>query len=103
MVERIVERIVPLVWQVDEVRRVLAPRFSMRSKLLVLLYHAVGWVDEKKLVSWVEHSNAAVFRRDVLVKAHKDKLIEYDKKGGRAAISPVGIRLVEDTLLPHTV
>ena len=79
IVERIVERTVPLVWQAGEVKRVLTTTMSMRDKALVLLYHATGWVDEKKLVVWVEHTNAAVFRRDVLVKAHRQRLIEYDK------------------------
>jgi len=102
IVERIVERTVPLVWQVDEVRRVLAPKFSMREKMLILLYHATEWVSEKQLVSWIEHSNAAAFRRDVLVKAHKEKLIEYDRLAARCVISPLGVRVVEDKLLTRT-
>jgi len=98
-VDRIVERTVPLVWQVRELRRVLAPDFTMREKTLVVLYHATGWVDEKALLAWVEHSNGAIFRRDVLVKAHKEKLIEYDRSAGRAIISPLGVRFVEENLL----
>lgn len=98
-VDRIVERTVPLVWQVGELRRVLAPGFTMREKTLVVLYHATGWVPEKVLFAWVEHSNAAVFRRDVLAKAHKEKLIEYDRSAGRVLISPLGVRVVEDELL----
>jgi hypothetical protein len=101
IVERIVERTVPLVWQVDEVRRVLAPGFSMREKMLVLLYHATEWVGEKQLLLWVEHSNAAVFRRDVIVKAHKDKLIEYDRLAARCVISPLGSQIVEEKLLTN--
>lgn len=98
-VDRIVERTVPLVWQVGELRRVLAPEFTMREKTLVVLYHATGWVQEKALVAWVEHSNAAVFRRDVLAKAHRAKLIEYDRSVRRVLISPLGVRVVEDELL----
>jgi hypothetical protein len=98
--ELIIERTVPLVWQVGELRRVLAPDFSMREKTMVVLYHATGWVDEKILLAWVEHSNGAIFRRDILVKAHKEKLIDYDRSTGRVIISPLGIRLVEDQLLP---
>jgi hypothetical protein len=99
VVERIVERTVPLVWQAGEVKRVLAPKRSMREKMLILLYHATGWVDERTLVLWVEHSNPSAFRRDVLVKAHKQKLIEYDRAAARVLISPIGVRLVEDSLL----
>jgi len=98
-VERIVERTVPLVWQVGTVRRVLDPKLTMREKTLVVLYHSTGWVGVKTLVEWVEHSNAAVFRRDVLRRAHKEKLLEHDRAADRVLISPVGIRVVEEKLL----
>jgi hypothetical protein len=29
-------------------------------------------------VSWLEHSNASVYRRDVLRKLHRERFIEYD-------------------------
>ena len=63
-----------------------------------MLYHATGWVDEKALLAWVEHSNGAVFRRDVVVKAHKEKLIEYDRSAGRVIISPLRGNFVEENV-----
>jgi len=102
-VEKIVDRILPLVWQVDASLRVLSTSLSMRDQALVLLYHSHGWVEEKDLVGWVEHSNPAVFRRDVLSKAHKDRLIEYDRKNGRVMLSPLGGRHVEESLLAQAV
>jgi len=60
-----------------------------------------GPVHERDLVSWIEHSNASVYRRDVLRTAHKARLMEYDQRAGTAQISPRGIEHVEEMLLPH--
>ncbi len=98
-VDGLVERIVPLVWQVGDTFRVLDPAMTMRNKVLVLLYHSRGPVEESRLCKWVEHSNPTTFRRDVLRKAHREKLVEYDPGKKTVQISPLGIRLVETSLL----
>ena len=98
-VDVLVERTLPIVWQVGQNLRVLDPAMSMTNKVLVLLYHRRGPVNENALFRWVEHSNAAVFRRAVLRRAHMRKLIEYDQKVKTVQISPLGVAHVEDTLL----
>ena len=75
----------------------------MRAKALILLHASNGPVAEADLVSWVEHSNRSVFRRDVLWPAHKDRMIEYDPDGRTVQISPLGIAHVEEHLLPGLV
>ena len=74
----------------------------MRDRSLVLLYHRQGPVSEDHLFRWVEHSNASVYRRDILRPAHRSKLIEYDPSQHTAEISPIGIAYVEDNLLGTT-
>jgi hypothetical protein len=54
--------------------------------------------NERDLVSWIEHSNASVYRRDILVPAHKDRLIEYQQEVGLVHLSPLGSAWVEDKL-----
>jgi hypothetical protein len=98
-VESIVERVVPIVWQVDGKLRVLDTSLRMKEKTLVLLYGHAGSVAESDLFSWVEHSNASVYRRDVLRKCHKEKLIEYDQASRMITLSPKGIEYVEESLL----
>jgi hypothetical protein len=100
-VEMLVERTLSVVWQIGDVRRVLVPGLSMKDKTLLLLYHASGWIDEKSLITWVEHSNPSVYRRDILDKAHRARLIEFEKTAMRATISPFGISYVERDLLPN--
>ncbi len=100
-VEALVERETPIIWEVNGARRVLDTTLSMRDKTLVLLHASDGAVSERELVSWVEHSNASVYRRDVLRKAHKARLVEYDSRQQTVTISPRGIELVEAEILPR--
>jgi hypothetical protein len=101
VVDALVDRTIPTVWQVGDNLRVLDPRMSMRDKTLVLLYQHHRPVPEDALRGWVEHSNGSSYRRDVLRKAHKAKLIEYDRLAKTVQISPLGIDLVERELLPQ--
>jgi hypothetical protein len=50
-------------------------------------------------VSSLEHSNPSVYRRDVLRRAHADRLIEYDERTKTVKISPLGIKRVEGKIL----
>lgn len=100
VVESLTERTIPLIWEVGKRFRVLDPTMKMRDKVLVLLYQRAGPVDERDLFDWVEHSNAAAFRRDVLRRAHKARLLEYDSQSRTVVISPLGIREVENVILP---
>jgi hypothetical protein len=97
-VDALVERTLPLVWDIGENKRILDPELSMKDKALALLYRCSSPVAEADLVKWIEHSNPAVFRRDILVRLHKAKLIEYDKANRMIHISPTGARYVEDSV-----
>lgn len=98
-VDSIVEKTVPTIWKIGDNLRVLNTSMSMKEKCLLLLYHSRGTVQESDLFRWIEHSNAAVFRRDILRKAHKSKLLEYDPETHSVEISPIGIDIVEQSLL----
>ncbi|KAB2958504.1 MAG: hypothetical protein F9K13_13395 [Candidatus Methylomirabilis oxygeniifera] len=98
-VDAIVERTLPIVWEVGGKFRVLEPQMSMKDKALVLLYHCTAPVAEANLIDWVEHSNASVFRRDVLRLAHRQRLLEYDADACTVQISPRGIEHVETSIL----
>ncbi len=98
-VESLIERTNPLVWKIGENLRVLNPSLSMKDKVLALLYHSSGSVGEGDLFRWVEHSNLSVFRRDVLRRAHRSKLIEFNEDIGFVVISPIGVDYVESQIL----
>lgn len=99
VVEALVEREVPLVWKVNGKRRVLDPKMSASDKTLLLLHGASGPVSESELRGWVEYRNPTEYRRKVLAIAHRKKLIEYDADERTVAISPEGVRHVEENRL----
>ena len=100
-IEAIVERIIPVVWNVEGKLRVLNTETSMKEKTLILLCKNLTPPTEQELFEWVEHSNASVYRRDVLRQLHTEKLIEYDESKGIVHISPKGTAYTEKEILPN--
>jgi hypothetical protein len=99
-VDAIVQRILPIVWDVDGTLRVMDTSLKMKEKTLVLLYHHHPQaVAEGDLFEWVEYSRPSSYRINVLQPLHKERLIEYDAKRRIAIISPKGIEYVEDCIL----
>ncbi len=98
-VDALVERKVGLVWEVEDIRRVLDPKMKKGDQALVLLYSRPSWVLEQELFQWVEYSDANMFRKQVLLVLHKKRLIEYDEGQHRARISPLGSKQVDDRIL----
>jgi hypothetical protein len=103
LVEALSERELALVWNTGAVRRVLDVRLTMLEKTLVLLYSDPSPFSEGELLKSLEHSNPSVYRRDILRKAHKIRLLEYDEGSKEVRISPLGIRKVEEEILPKAV
>ena len=100
VVDSLTERTVPMVWETGaSKKRVLQPGLSTKDQTLVLLYSTSGPVPEKTLFEWVEHSNPSTYRRDILRKAHKERLLEYDQALAVVELSPNGIAYVEGHLL----
>lgn len=98
-VDALVERKIGLVWEVEEIKRVLDPNMNKVDQTLVLLYSKPAWVAEQDLFNWIEYSNANMFRKNILRMLHKNRLIEYDAQQHRARISPLGSKQVEQQIL----
>jgi hypothetical protein len=98
IVDALVERETPLIWKVGDKLRVMDTKMSMKDKALVLLHATSGPMNEPDIVDFIEHSNASVFRRDVLRPAHKARLIEYEQSTGKVTISPLGVEHVDKLL-----
>lgn len=100
IVDSLVERDTPLIWEVGGKKRVLRTGLSFRDMTLLVLHATSGPAAERDLVSWLEYSNPAAYCRNILVKLHRERLIEYDAAARTAEISPTGIEYVEERLLP---
>jgi hypothetical protein len=97
-VDALIERELQIVWTVGDKKRVLSPGLTMYDKTMLILYSEPGAVLESDLRAWVEAASASSYRRDVLRKAHKAKLLEYDEAERKIRLSPKGIRYVEDNI-----
>jgi len=97
-VDLLVERVLAAVWIVEGKYRVLDTTLTMKQKTLLILYQHGKPVTESDLLNWVEHSNPSVFRRDVLRRAHEEKLLEYNPVRQEVQISPKGVQYVETEL-----
>jgi hypothetical protein len=98
-VDALVERRIGLVWEVEDIKRVLDPEMNKDDQTLVLLYSKPAWVGEQDLFSWVEYSTSNMFRKNILRVLHKKRLLEYNEKQHRARISPLGSKFVEQQVL----
>jgi hypothetical protein len=101
-VAALVERTLPSIWHVDGLFRVLDTKRSMRDQTLLHLYRSTEPLTEQDLVAWTEHSNASVYRRDILRPLHRDRFIEYNEKERRVTLSPKGIAEAERILVEVT-
>ena len=100
IVDGLVERKHPVIWQQGGIRRVLDPELSKADQSILLLYSDGGWIDEKNLALWVEYQNLTQYRRRVLTPLHAQRMIEYDGNLRRAHLTPRGSDGVEQRLLP---
>ncbi len=99
LVEALTERTIPLVWETGENRRVLKPELPYATQTLVLLESCGGAVGFADLLRWTEYKNSTQYRKLVLNRLHKNRLIEFDPKAGTVALSPLGVRFVEENVV----
>lgn len=97
-VEDLVEREIPVVWKTNGTLRVLDTTLTMKDQTIAILYHSRDGEKESDLVNWLEYSNKSVYRRSVLKKAHRERLLEYNEKSSQVVISPKGMKYAEEKI-----
>lgn len=97
LIDAIVERKTPLVFDTGKVKRVLDNTISTSKQALILLHHSNGEVDAEVLRNWIEYKNASRFRTEILQDLHRQRFIEFD--GVICLLTPKGIKEVEDNIL----
>ena len=98
IIDALSDRVLPLIWEIGSNKRVLNPNLELKDKSLALLFACPHPVLETDLVRWVEPISPKNFRRDFLDKAHKLKLIEFDKTTSLIHLSPLGAKYVEENI-----
>lgn len=97
-VDSLVERQIPLIWEIGGKKRVLNPGLSSKEKALAVLYAEADGMDADKLASTIEYTNVPRFKREILPDLHRRKLVEFNERSGKATISPLGKAHVEENI-----
>ena len=98
VVDALVDRTVPVIWEVEGVKRVLDTRLPLADQTLLLLYADPGPISEKDLAKCLEQHLLTNYRR-VLDRLHKARMAEWSKVTGMVTLSPLGRKDVEGRLL----
>lgn len=98
LVDALIERDTPLVWEVNGRKRVLHTALSLRDRTLLLLHATPGAVPEATIRAWVEAKNPTQYRRDIIERLHREKLVDYDGTARTVTLSPLGRDYVEGRL-----
>jgi hypothetical protein len=98
--DAVIARKLPQIWEVSGKKRVLNQKLNYVQQTLLLLYSTPDTaVPAEDLLAWTEHSNSAIYKRDILRRLHAARLIEYDEEIQMVSISPQGIVKVESEIL----
>jgi hypothetical protein len=89
IVDAIVERRIPLIWEGENMRRILDPMLSLKSQVLLFLSTSTGNVATSDLIAWTGYKNRSYFGT-LLRKMHDERLIELSSDENHALILPPG-------------
>jgi hypothetical protein len=98
VVDALVDRTLPIIWEVDGIKRVLDTSLSLADQTLLLLYSETGAVSDRDLAKYLEQDRLPNYRR-VLDRLHKARAVEWNKATGMVTLGPPGRKDVEDRLL----
>ena len=88
LVDSLAQRRVPLIWEGNDIRRVLQPSLNLQSQILVLLDTSAGSVQTSDLMRWIDYHNASYFRT-LLRRMHSQRLVElYDDEKSVEILPP---------------
>ncbi len=100
IVDALVERTVPLIWEVGDVKRVLDTGLNLADSTLLLLHSSTSPLTDKTLAKYLEQNQLSNYRR-VLRRLHGQRQVEYTEATGIVVLSPLGARSVEERILPR--
>jgi hypothetical protein len=98
VVDALVDRTLPVIWEVDGVKRVLDTTLRLADQTLLLLYAEPSPISDRDLAKYLEQDRLSDYRR-VLTRLHKARMVEWNKATGMVTLGPPGRQDVEDRLL----
>ncbi len=94
LVDFLTERRIPIIWQSEEMKRVLIPELPISDQILLLVASSSSKVSFDDLFKWLDYDNKQYFKK-TLIKLHKDRFIEFNQKENVIEILPPGSSYTE--------
>ncbi len=101
LVDTLVERRIPIIWEGENVRRVLDPTMKLRPQVLLLLATSIGKVATSDLIEWTGYENRSYFLK-LLREMHSERLLELSKDEAHTLILPPGSKEAADIVAATT-
>ena len=96
IVDALSELRIPLIWQADDVKRVLDTTLNLRSQVLLLTATSPGRVHAEELLRWCDYKDRKYFFK-LLRQLHSKRLIEY-RADETLEILPPGSQIVSQLI-----
>ena len=93
IVDSLIERRTPLVWNSGEIKRILNPKLSIRDQILLLLSSSATKISIDDLYKWLDYNNRSYFNK-TLRELHKKRFLEFNEHKGEIEILPPGSEYV---------
>lgn len=97
IINSISNRKIPLIWELENVKRVLNPKLSIKDQILLLISSSNSKTNTNELNLWIESKDKAYFNR-VLRQLHKSRMVELSSQGQEIEILPPGMIRVENLI-----
>ncbi|HEY5824128.1 MAG TPA: hypothetical protein VIT44_07180 [Cyclobacteriaceae bacterium] len=94
IVDFITNRKIPLVWETNNVRRVLDPKLKLNNQILLLVASNNAKTKIEELINWIESKDKAYFMKTIR-KLHKDRQLNISSDNKEVEILPPGTLQVE--------
>ena len=89
LVDNLVERRVPLIWEGEEMRRVLEPKMTLNEQIILLVATSTRKILSANLMRWMDYDDKKYFRK-LLRALHRERIIELSEDAEELQILPPG-------------
>lgn len=102
VVTQLVERRIPVIWQMGDVKRVLDPSLKLSDQTLLLIASCPAACSTNDLFGWLDCKNKAYFNK-LLREQHAKRFVEFNENSNEVLILPPGAKYVEERLFSKYV
>lgn len=97
VVDSLSQRKIPILWEGSGIKRILDPNLALKDQILVLTASCPSDPTVDDLIKWTDAKNKSYFKK-LLVRLHKERLIEFNKQSNVITILPPGSNYVSTIL-----